>query len=314
MVDAHYTNGGDDELAPRHVLETLTVPELPYDFTDRVMGSLHAAPQTPLRRPWLPWTVAATSSAVALAAAVVLVAAWPARAPVAATPRAAEIAPAIAVAPPVSPARGHLVLAVQPRDASVRIDGVALAGPSPFVATNLVPGRHAIAIERAGHLGWTRELDVPEGKLDLSIELPVDAPIDAADVPEDITETARAPIVSARRSSASGGAPTSDLPRMKDPFSTHSHAAGEEPAAVLDPFARKGLLRIGTGSGSAPASISIDGEPVGTTPLGSVRVTPGRHEIRWEWSRGRVVRRTVDVDAGEIEIVKASEPDSSTGD
>lgn len=318
MVDAHDPNGGDDELAPRHVLEALAVPELPYDFTDRVMGSLQAASVARVRasRPALPWVVAACSSAVALAATLLLVMMWktspptPTPTPVAVVATTPTPTPAPTPLPvagsPVPAAKvdlGHLVLTVEPADALVRVDGVVVAGPSPFVATNLPPGPHAIAIESEGHIPWTREIDLPVGELDLSIEL----------APQVTPSPSPSPKASVRPAPRPTGSP--DLknpffpdPPPEDPFGDDAASGGSSPD-MKDPFASaktdKAVLRIGVNVGIAPAQIFVDGKLLGTSPIGSAKVKPGSHKVTWKWSDGREVTMSVVLAPGEVKLIKA---------
>jgi TonB family protein len=66
---------------------------------------------------------------------------------------------------------GHLTIETDPPDAICEIDGVALPGPSPFVATGLSLGAHEISVHRDGHVAWTRVVDVPDDQLHLPITL-----------------------------------------------------------------------------------------------------------------------------------------------
>ncbi|MBC8070727.1 MAG: TonB family protein [Deltaproteobacteria bacterium] len=73
-------------------------------------------------------------------------------------------------------ALGHLVLDVAPGNAEVEIDGKALAGPSPFIATNLPAGRHEIRVHHEGYQPWVRAIDVPAAELQLPITLVTEKP------------------------------------------------------------------------------------------------------------------------------------------
>ena len=306
MGDAHDEL---DELAPRHVLEALTVPDLPYDFADRVMGSLQASPSVmpPPRRSALPWVIAACTTAIAIAATLMIVWLLP-RNPeppiVIAAPEAPHAIP-LAVAtpiatPPAAPQLGHLVLTVEPRDAIVRVDGQSIAGPSPFVATNLVVGRHAIAVERDGFETWSRTIDVPSGELDLPIALVAVPP--AIVEPTKPTATVR---VRGRDATTSTG--------LKDPFhksddSSDPLASGEGSPDLMNPFVpgaeKTATLRIGTNPGAGPAQIFVDGKLIGMTPIGGLKVAPGKHRVKWKWPDGRQVIATVTIADGETKIVK----------
>ncbi|MBC8069093.1 MAG: PEGA domain-containing protein [Deltaproteobacteria bacterium] len=277
----------DDELPPHHVLEALTVPELPYDFTDRVMGSLQpaAAPSLLRRRNPTPWIIAVASSAVALAAMLML---WrvpiPASAPV---PDAAQPSLAIAAAAP-RPARAHLVLSVEPHDAVVRLDGEPLRGPSPFIATNLPPGPHAIAIDHGGFVPWTRTIDVPEGELDLPIEL---EPVPAV-VPAFASEAADAK--PSRRKATQR--PTG----LKDPFDLD---AGSD---LQDPFAPKRATLVFKGADAASRKdLTIDGRWQQIPSNGRLEVLPGHHKLTYTTPSGEFHVEQFDVRPGEVKRMRA---------
>jgi hypothetical protein len=51
------------------------------------------------------------------------------------------------------------------------------------------------------------------------------------------------------------------------------------------------------------AAISLDGTPVGETPLGELRVTPGPHVVSAKLPDGRVVERSVEARAGDVYLV-----------
>jgi len=51
------------------------------------------------------------------------------------------------------------------------------------------------------------------------------------------------------------------------------------------------------------AEIQLDGNPVGETPLGELRVTPGAHVVSAKLPDGRVVERSVEARAGDVYVV-----------
>jgi len=83
------------------------------------------------------------------------------------------------------------------------------------------------------------------------------------------------------------------------------------PPPKPDDEAELATLRIGTTQGSAPATILIDGERVGMTPLKAASVTPGRHEVRWEWDDGTSASLTIDVGAGAVLTLKNPAPSTA---
>lgn len=234
----------DDELPPRHLLEALTVPTLPSDFTDRVMDQLHPPHRPALSTPSrLPWVIALVSTAVAAAAVAGLVALRPAAtidrgegipAPVASPPSAPTPAPAVAA--PATPTLGHVVLTLEPHDAEVRLDGERREGTSPVAITNLGLGRHTLQVERAGFEPWTQTIDIPDDVLQLTVRLvpiPATPPLDIeAFVPQPAT-----PSRPKAKKRVGGGSPD-----LKDPFgyaAPRSDPPGSASADMKDPFGSK---------------------------------------------------------------------------
>lgn len=224
----------DEAMPPLAVLEAYTVPDLPFDFSDRVMASLQSAATAPPRPVRAPWIVAGVAMACAIAATVALVL-TPQRdvtrstaAVVAASTPAGPTAPPVSVAAPVAIATGDLVIDASPHDAIVRIDGVPVGestGGSPFVRTNLPVGTHLVEIERDGYLPWHRSIDVPPRALQLKVEL---RPTEPAGPVEIITTEDPAAAASKTRRPRPPSKP-SGSPDLKNPF-------GLSPPDLEDPF------------------------------------------------------------------------------
>ncbi|MBK6919561.1 MAG: PEGA domain-containing protein [Deltaproteobacteria bacterium] len=231
----------DDELPPRHLLEALTVPTLPGDFTDRVMDRLHPPrAQTPApTASRLPWAIAAVSMAIAATAVASLVMMRPrepSEAPASPSaiapstgapptePRADAPAPAVVAA--AAPVSGHVVLTLEPQDAQVRLDGALRDGTSPVVLTNLPLGPHTVQVERVGFEPWTQRIDIPDDVLQLSVKL---VPIPAAPA-LDIGAFVPPPPRRAKRPVVSGTG-ASDL---KDPFGVPAPSRGAAPSDTID--------------------------------------------------------------------------------
>lgn len=176
----------DAELCPRELLEEWTVPEMPKDMKERVMAKIydptheqwnvgvptHAYGAPPPRSATA--VVAITTAAAALvasAAAVLMTVSSHFDAPRIDEPPTVAPAPIVVAADPGRIARGHLTIAVTPVDAEVELDGVALPGPSPFIATGLSVGPHELRVHREGHLEWKRVVEVPASQLHLPIAL-----------------------------------------------------------------------------------------------------------------------------------------------
>lgn len=244
----------DEALPSRALLEAYTVPEAPSGFTDRVMASMHSPVVAgPSPRPSAaPWIVAAVASACAVVAVTLLVtrssvetptpverdAMTPGSPP---TPTTTVVAPlpvaAQPVTPPPAPLAGDLVIVTIPRDADVRVDGVAMtnaAGGSPHVRTNLDTGVHRIEVTRDGFVPWRTTIDLPARALNLEVVLDPAAPV---------TPSATSPIVTTPAITPRSVAPSTARPRrpprkasspagsvdLKDPFNPSSDDSDPEP-------------------------------------------------------------------------------------
>jgi TonB family protein len=174
----------DEEELPREWLQEWTVPEMPTDIKERVMAQVHeqwnmgvpthAYGAQPKRSAATLAALLTAGVALAAAGTAVFLSMRPEAPAMNEPPKPAPMAVA-AEAPRVP--RGHLTIAVMPADATVEIDGVALVGPSPFIATDLTVGAHQLRVAREGHVAWSRVVDVPDGQLHLPIML---APATAA--------------------------------------------------------------------------------------------------------------------------------------
>jgi hypothetical protein len=103
--------------------------------------------------------------------------------------------------------------------------------------------------------------------------------------------------------------PPPDKPKPPKPTTTPDKPKPPKPAVPdkpkPEPVGKTATLKIGVDLGSKPAKVSVDGKPVGTTPIGNHKVTPGKHKIKWTWDDGRESTRTVDIGDGETKIEKA---------
>lgn len=86
---------------------------------------------------------------------------------------------------------------------------------------------------------------------------------------------------------------------------TKSGSGGGGGSRKPKPAAKTATLKIGTNMGVAPASIYVDGKFVGKTPQGNVKVTPGRHTVKWQWDNGKKITQSVTVADGQTKLVKA---------
>ncbi len=70
-------------------------------------------------------------------------------------------------------------------------------------------------------------------------------------------------------------------------------------------LAKTSTLRIGANAGVTPAQVFVDGKLAGDTPIGNLKVTPGKHKVRWKWADGREITQSIDVADGEMKVLKA---------
>lgn len=78
-----------------------------------------------------------------------------------------------------------------------------------------------------------------------------------------------------------------------------------KPKPKPKPVAKTSTLRIGTKGGVLAAKAYVDGKYVGTTPVLNVRVTPGKHAVKFTWTDGRAPQTlNVNVADGATEVVK----------
>jgi hypothetical protein len=64
-------------------------------------------------------------------------------------------------------------------------------------------------------------------------------------------------------------------------------------------------LRIGTNPGVPPAEVFVDGKRAGKTPIPGHKVTPGRHQVKFKWPGGKEIKKSVTVEDGGAQVVKA---------
>ncbi|MEX1369492.1 MAG: PEGA domain-containing protein, partial [Nannocystaceae bacterium] len=99
---------------------------------------------------------------------------------------------------------------------------------------------------------------------------------------------------------ASGGTPsTTPTPPSTTPKSK------PKPKPKPKPVAKTSTLRLGIKGGVLPAKAYVDGKYVGTTPVLNVKVTPGKHTVKFTWTDGRAAQTiNVNVADGATEVVK----------
>jgi hypothetical protein len=95
------------------------------------------------------------------------------------------------------------------------------------------------------------------------------------------------------------------LPPVTAPEPVRKNEA-KRPKSPPEPpeVAKTAVLRIGTSPGVPPAEVTVDGEPVGRTPVMSVEVTPGKHTVVFRFADRPSVTIEVVVADGETKVLK----------
>lgn len=193
-----------------------------------------------------------------------------------------------------------LLLETDPKGAAVNLltDGKATAmgaGGTEYKLTRVPGAKYEVEAVLAGFK--SRRQDLSFGGSDtekVSITLSRDASIadagrPAAPAPTPATAPAPAPAATKPKP------PRKTKPRPSRPASKPAPKKSQ---------AKTSLLRIGTLAGVAPAKVFVDGSPKGSTPLGKVMVTPGRHKVVFQWPNGKRVTKFVEVADGRSAIVR----------
>ncbi|MEM9463326.1 MAG: PEGA domain-containing protein [Myxococcota bacterium] len=218
-----------------------------------------------------------------------------------------------------------LVLSVDPPEAMVTLRALGAQQEDERVEIGSDGDRHVL--RREPGVRYEVEARAP-GYVTRRVPLPVggqaDVPVTLSLAPDPEDPRARA-----RRSRRSSSHRSPDL---KDPFgkrpgkrassiddlfegsdgsadssSTGSSSTGSDILDLVDPYAsgsrsskkaKSATLRVGVGGGRGPARIHVDGKYVGITPLLSVELPAGRHEVTASWPDGTQERRAVNLTAG----------------
>jgi hypothetical protein len=214
----------------------------------------------------------------------------------------------VELSPAPGGAVGRLDISSAPSGAQVLVDGVA-RGTTPLVLEGLDTGQHAVSLTRGGAT-VNRTVDVSAGATaSVFASLGASAP-GAAPAPVSGSVggflSLRAPIeLQVFESGRLLGTTSAD--RLMLPTGTHqlelaNAALGFRTAVTVNVEAGKeSAVAIPLPNGSvsinaAPwAEVTIDGQPVGTTPLANVAVPIGGHEIVWRHPQLGERRQTITV-------------------
>lgn len=122
------------------------------------------------------------------------------------------------------------------------------------------------------------------------VEVQVTAPPPAPPAPVEVRPTAPATPTSPKVAPKAPAPPTQPAPKTK-------------PSKPAKPVAT-GLVRIGTNSGAPPASVRVDGEPRGSTPISRLDLPVGKHTVEFTWPDGTTDTQTFEVKAEGVVVVR----------
>ncbi|MCL4812002.1 MAG: PEGA domain-containing protein, partial [Vicinamibacteraceae bacterium] len=172
--------------------------------------------------------------------------------------------------------RGGLRIITMPAGTRAIVDGVD-RGTTPITVDDLAPGDHAVVVENAANRverrvtvdeGTTADLEIPvSGRLLVSSPLPVEIYDRGRWL--GASATRRLEVAAGRRRLEV----VNETVAYRESFDVEVPAGGTARLEVNPP---NGLLHL---SADEPASVSIDGREVGTTPVNGVTVPLGEHRI-----------------------------------
>jgi len=212
-----------------------------------------------------------------------------ARAPVEAPPAEvppAEVPPPVAAPPPAEPVPApppYEPEVAGPADTGLAAPGAQGATAPPLAPEPIVaPGAPPAAAEVAAAPEAAEPAAPP-------------APLESAPAP---AESAPAPARSER------GAPAAaEVARTEPPADVAAPPPAERPAPPPPPLAPPPVGPRLSVNAEPWASIEVDGRPVGETPIGEIRVSPGSHRVSARMPDGRVIERSVEARSGDVYLV-----------
>jgi serine/threonine-protein kinase len=207
-----------------------------------------------------------------------------------------ELAPAEA-----APITGRLEITTETPGAQVAVDGEP-RGVTPLLLTDIAAGRHKVQVGN-GDSRVSRNVDVPGGAV-ASVMVALAAPAGVSggwvsvQAPFELQVFEDGQLLgttTADRLMLAAGRHTLDFVNTSLEF--RARQAVDVPAGKTSRVA----LAIPNGSLSVNAlpwaDVTLDGRPVGTTPLGNMSVPVGTHEVVWRHPQLGERRRTISVTA-----------------
>jgi hypothetical protein len=195
---------------------------------------------------------------------------------------------------------GHIEVTSEPAGAQVTVDGVA-RGVTPLLIEAIEPGEHRVVIAQGGTV-VNRTVQVTAGATAMVVASMT--PSGAAGGWIAITSPIELQVFENGRLIG-----TSTTERLMLPAGNHqlefvSSAFDFKTTATVNvPAGRTAAVPVALPKGSLSinalpwADVWLDGQPLGTTPLGNLSVTVGQHEIIWRHPQHGERRQTVKVTA-----------------
>jgi hypothetical protein len=195
----------------------------------------------------------------------------------------------------------------------VFVDNKRLEQATPVRVADLTPGDHQIKLEADGYAPWESSLHVTPGTvLDLPTAQLIAHAQELDSPPSQAAPSAPSPSSSSSSStSALSGSRSSSRPRSSsrtrnpDEMPPSPPVAQPEPQPEPEPEPAAPSRGVGTGTlrvQTRPWSkVSIDGRPVGTTPLMNVPLSAGSHTLTFtndDFGIKKVVK--VQIEAGQV--------------
>jgi hypothetical protein len=218
----------------------------------------------------------------------------------------------LSMAPPTT---GSVAVESDPDSANVYLDG-DLKGMSPVAILNVTPGPHIVLIEKTGYLPYQKDITVTAGGITTVIAAltPVPPPttgsVDVQSAPDGASvylDTELKGVTPILIPNVTPG--LHNLQLDKDGYKPYEQDIAVLPAetefvnVTLEPVPTTGAMDIN--SSPSGASVYLDGELEGTTPIFIVNLAPRQYIIRIEKSGYQIWEEPFNVTAGEITPVNA---------
>jgi hypothetical protein len=182
-----------------------------------------------------------------------------------------------------SSSTGVLQITSEPIGAQVVIDGV-LRGVTPLKVPEITPGAHRVTVS-SGRTSLDRTVEIMAGSTaTVVVSVPVVVPVGFVE----INAPTELEVFEGGRHLVSGRALRFSLPAGKHTLEIVTRAFGLRTETTVNvPSGRAVTVTVPLPNGSLSinalpwAEVSVDGRPIGQTPIGNLSVSLGTHEVVW---------------------------------